>query len=527
MAAAKIAGHRQSCRRLFGFVKTLALAGFWTAFPSHASVILQEDFNYPQGILGTNPAWTGATSQITVTSINLQFPNLTGSAPASFSAAVNQGPTAWSYRPLTATATGGVVYFSFLINFTLLPGSYYIAGLLQSTNAPPGGSSADPLDLIDDASASGFKLGVRARGGPVNYITNSLTPLNTNTTYFVVMKYNFTNGGASLYLDPQPGAAEPSVPDATSTASAVVPNLADVYLRSGSSSAGNFLVSTLCVASTWSEATAGTVTSNAVSADGTRLNAFLDSFQVANFWLDGYSVNWMTGATNGSGPNMTAGTASHCSVFAPSVAQSLGIYLLCPPAVSDIDLANAQAQWFVTNTNGWFPISSVVTAQHMANTGVLIMASYLASNPDDSGHIAILRASTRTDASVYSYGAEECQSGESNYSDTNLVTGFNQHPGAFPVNIYFYGHAVNYPVTPVWPALSQDSVSHGVFQTGMTTIVGRPYQIQWSSDLVNWSPLLTFTNSNLPASFFTNASFSNLVSGATRKFYSIQPIPPQ
>lgn len=502
-------------------IAATALAVLGLSFSAQAAMLLQEDFQYAPGILGTNQSWAGATSLITVTNTLLSFPNLSNDTPPSLCASVIQGTTAVSYRTLTTDATAGVVYCSFLIDFTLQPGSYYIAGLLQSTNAPPGGSADDPLDFIDEPYSAGFRFGIRAKGSTTSYMTNALLPLNTNTTYFVVLKYNFTNGEASLYFDPQPGAAEPASPDVFATGATVVPNLQYFYLRSGSSTAGNFLLGQVHVATTWSEATAGTVTSNIVTEEGTMLNGFLDSFQVTNYWIDGYSVNWLTGATNGNGPNMTIGTASHCSAFAPAVAELLGIYLLRPPQESDLDLANGQALWFPTNTDGWFPIDSMMDAQHMANSGTLVMASYYSTT--GSGHICVLRASTRTDASIATFGPEECQSGESNYADTNAVTGFNQHPGAFPVNIYYYGHTVTYPITPVWPTLLQPTLSNGVFRATMTTIIGRPYQIQWGSNLVPETVLTSFTNSNIATNFFTNAVFSISASNAPRGFYSILP----
>ena len=706
----------------------LVAAGLCLDSTAHAAPLLQEGFNYPAGILGNNSPWTGATSLIVATNTGLTYANLADFSPPSLCAGVFQGVTAASYRPLDTTANSGVVYFSFLLNFTSKPGSYFIAGLLQSTNAPPGGTSADPLDLIDNTSGSGYKLGIRAKGGTTTYVTSSVVPMSTNTTYFVVMKYIFTNGLASLYLNPQPGGSEPVSPDASSTATTPVPDLKYVYLRSGSATAGNFLVGTLRAGSTWAEVTpatggqngklffaaqpatttagnflpamsvqlqdalgnnvasnnvavslsvnagtfaggtptantspaglasfnnlavttAGTYTltasatgfdsvissnftinpaaidhyafsvpspvfvgqpftvagtafdifSNAVTTDsstlvtlssstgnvafdannngnfgetgdnvlalsnggfslnardnlvqtvsltatdalgktggsgaitviadgitanGVMLNAFLDSMQVDKFWLDGTSVNWLTGVPGGTGANMTAGTASHCSAFAPAAAELLGVYLLRPPAASDLDLANHQADWFLTNTAGWFPIPAMTNAQHMVNTGLLVMASYKASS--GSGHIAILRASNRTDAEVNATGPEECQSGTYNFADTNIVTGFNQHAGAFPSNIKYYGHVVNYPVSPVWPLLGQTGMTNQNFKAGMTTIVGRKYQIQWSSNLANWSSLLNFTNSNTPVTFFTNSAFSDPVSAA-QKYYRILP----
>ena len=78
---------------------------------------------------------------------------------------------------------------------------------------------------------------------------------------------------------------------------------------------------------------------------------------------------------------MTIGTSTHCSAFAPALAQLLGIYLLHPPEHSDVDLANAQQDWLFTNTAGWVYIADVTTnavmidAQNLANQGNLVVAA--------------------------------------------------------------------------------------------------------------------------------------------------------
>jgi hypothetical protein len=330
------------------------------------------------------------------------------------------------------------------------------------------------------------------------------------------MKYSFANGGASLYVNPPAGNTEPTTPDAFSSGGNIAPDLSYVYLRAASGSAGNFMISSLRVASTWQEVTPATNAATAY-AQAAMLSAFLDSLAVDNYWLVGYSVNWLTGATGGSGPNMTQGTDSHCSAFAAAVADLLGIYILRQPDASDIDLANNQAHWLPTNTAGWFPIASMVDAQHMADTGTLAVASYF--NPAGSGHIAVLRPSNRTDASVSTFGPEECQSGDYNYADTNLMTGFSEHPGSFPSNIYYYGHAITYPVSPVTPAFSQCFVSNQTFLANISTIVGRTYQLQCTSNLTIWTPLRTFTNSNDSISFSTNVLITDSITD--QRFYRL------
>jgi hypothetical protein len=153
----------------------------------------------------------------------------------------------------------------------------------------------------------------------------------------------------------------------------------------------------------------------------------------------------------------------------------------------------------------------------MANTGALVVASYQASS--GSGHIAVLKPSNRTDVSVDAFGPQECQSGDYNFADTNIVTGFNQHPGAFPSNILYYSHAVTYPIGLVTPVFTNYAVSNQMFVSSASTIVGRKYQALWSTDLSTWTPFLSFTNSNKSANFYTNITFQQPLSG--RRFFQL------
>jgi hypothetical protein len=502
--------------------RQVPVAGLFLLFAgSRLSAVpyLQEGFNYQPGILGTNAPWTGATSLISVTNVGMPYPYLMDFSPPANSVNLIAGSRSVTYRPLTTSATGGCVYFSFLINFADIPGSYYITGLTQSTNASPGGADDDPLDLVDGYYGTGYTLGVRAMGGPANYITNGFVGLNTNMPYLVVMKYNFTNGTASLYVNPPAGNTEPAIPDAISyaTNSESVPNLSYVYLRVGSSTAGNFSISALRAASSWAEVTPATNAATAYS-QAAMLTAFLDSLQVVNYWIEGFSVNWLTGATNGDSINMTEGTATHCSAFVGAVTDLLGIYILRQPQASDILLANNQANWLATNTDDWYPVDNMVDAQHMVNTGALAVASWLNPDPSQPGHIAVLRPSNRTDASIDTLGPEECQSGDNNYADTNISTGFAT-PGQFPSEIKYYYHAVTYPVSPVNPIFSNSTVSNRMFTTTIATIVGRKYQVQWSTNFTTWTPLLTFTNSDNSVNFYTNVVVKDPLAGG--RFYRL------
>jgi len=492
-----------------------------------AAHYLQEGFNYAPGVLGTNAPWARPTDLITVVEAGLAYPNLAEFSPPGGAVSATQGSSssaAVSYRSLDSVATNGSAYFSFLIEFTNVNASSYIAGLLPPTVGLPGGKASDPCDLYVKSATGGYNLGVAAKGGSIAY---EAAVLALNTAHFVILKYEFTSGSASLYLNPSPGGSEPVSPDATSAGIAVA-GLDHLYLRVSGPVAGSFLMDDLRVASTWAEVTplgdiapatklvftaapttgtagaalaatvvqiqndtgfnvpsngvAITVTLNpgafaggtttidtdiygratysdlAVSLPGTysltasaagigaglasatsspmvigatnitdqghALSVFLDSLQVEQYWDNDRSVNWLTGAPGGNGTNMTVGTASHCSAFAAAVACLLDVYLLRPPDASDLNLANNQATWLATNQIcGWYPIPHATDAQRIANVGALVVASL--KEEVGSGHIAVLRPSTKSDAEILADGPQECQS-------CLLYTSFVALPGYFP-----------------------------------------------------------------------------------------------
>ena len=612
-------------QRAAKFCRLVIAAGVVVCQSAQATLYLQEGFDYAPGILGTNdPPWKNPTSLISVVDSRLTYTNLADlSAPGgAVSVAQASSPSAAvSYRFFDTAATTGSVYCSFLIEFTNVNVSSYIAGLLPSTVGLPGGTAGDPCDLYVRSATGGYNLGVTAKNGTTAYESALLA---LNTVYFVVLKYDFSSGRASLYLTPSPGGSEPVSPDATSTGIAVT-SLTHLFLRVSGSSAGNFVMDTLRVGAAWEDVTpvgqilpatklvfaatptagtagaalastivqvqnenafnvpsnsvpitvtlntgafaSGTTTVNSdaygratfndlaialpgnytltatasgigaglasatsrsivvgatnITEQGRALAAFLDSLQVEQYWTNGKSVNWLTGAAGGAGTNMTKGTASHCSAFAAAVADLLGVYLLHPPDAEDQNLANNQADWLRTNTTaGWYAVSGMPDAQHLANIGTLVVASYKETD-GSSGHIAILRPSTKPDADILAAGPQECQSGINNYNNIDVRTGFAQHQDPLD-SILYYGHAVTNAITPVNPTLSSCCFSNGVVRAYATSIVGRAYKFQCTSNFAAWTDVLTYTNSNASADFFcVTPLIDSSLAGAPRRFYRL------
>jgi hypothetical protein len=260
---------------------------------------------------------------------------------------------------------------------------------------------------------------------------------------------------------------------------------------------------------------------NLITERGRALAAMLDSLEVEVYWKRGVSVNWLTGAEGGFGPNMTVGTASHCSSFAPAVAQLLGVYLLTQSAtVSDLGLANRQADWLRTNLNsGWFEVASHAAAQHIANTGGLVMATL--KEDSVSGHIAVVRPSIKSDAEVSVFGPQICQSGMTNHNDIDLRTGFNVHADPM-LRVLYYSHDYTDAPSRVAPFFISNVMSNGVYRTEAVSIVGRKYTWQWTSNLMIWSDAVPFTNSNNSTEFYCVRTLSDPAAGASsRRFYRL------
>lgn len=252
-----------------------------------------------------------------------------------------------------------------------------------------------------------------------------------------------------------------------------------------------------------------------VTPNGSQLAAYLDSFQVQHWWPP-VAVNWQTGS-----PNTPVGTSgyndfvvsTHCSSFTAAAANPLGIYILRDPEHAWSNLANAQDTWYPSAEGisyGWIGIPKTATngvvAQSLANQGYLVIAVYLSTT--GSGHTAVIHPFSNTLASITAIGAMECQSGTYNFNLTNVSTGFNQHPGAFPSGIDYFYHAVAYPISPLIPTISGTTVSNGTLHCQVSSLVGRNYKLQTTTDFSTWTTALTFTNSNVPITLYTTTNLA-------------------
>ena len=182
-----------------------------------------------------------------------------------------------------------------------------------------------------------------------------------------------------------------------------------------------------------------------VSTKATTVIATIDALDVERHWPAGLHVNWETGQPDGR-PESGNGKHTHCSAFVAAAAKQFGIYILRPPEHPQILLANAQYDWLQSEgaRHGWHAVDGPVEAQQLANRGDFVIAAYQNSHADKPGHIAIVRPSDRTAASVLRDGPEVTQAGQTNYRTTTLAQGFAGHPAAWSRReVRFFAHAVS------------------------------------------------------------------------------------
>ncbi len=191
-----------------------------------------------------------------------------------------------------------------------------------------------------------------------------------------------------------------------------------------------------------------------ITSQGNWLGLAIDSMDIEHRWLRGrWLEGWRTGMplrnSISQGIRPLSKDETHCSAFAAAFADSLGVYLLCPPEHSHVLLANAQAAW-LDSTNGrlagWSELSDAIEAQFAANTGSLVVASYRNPDAKRAGHIAIVRPCSKSASATLLEGPQISQAGFENYRSATLAVGFARHPNAWSSSdersVKFYKHLI-------------------------------------------------------------------------------------
>jgi PEP-CTERM motif len=226
-----------------------------TFHSAHATLLFQEAFNYTAGSAladsgnvnpGSGLAWNGGNAGLTIGNGNLTYSGLTDLGGNELSIA---NSTAGTSINTFNNVTSGQIYYSFLLDVTTADGANdYVTSLNPGTTAPNGGSDALAVYVYSNNT-----LGIRTAGESTVH-----TPtLSLDTTYLVVVDYDFDTTTANLWLDPVAGDSQPAVTESLA-GSGTVTAIDDVGFKAQATT-GDFLVDNLRIGTTWTDVTPAAV----------------------------------------------------------------------------------------------------------------------------------------------------------------------------------------------------------------------------------------------------------------------------
>ena len=265
-----------------------------------AAPLLEEGFNYPAGSnLAANSPWAGSSgTSISIVNSNLSLVALRDTVPAGRMLKIGGGGSRTASRNFAGTAvTTGAVYFSALIQCTLLPTNSQPLAFFQISGATDFTASDNPMSLYIVNANNGYCFRVEEHGEQ-SQLTRTLT---TNTTHLMVVKYQFqvgTQDWVSLFIDPTPGGSEPATPDAA-ISNIPFPNLRLLgFFAPSLASQGSWNLDTLRVGTNWADVT---LVPNVLALAGPTNQAACAgapvSFSVSVVGTPPFSYRWRTNGT--------------------------------------------------------------------------------------------------------------------------------------------------------------------------------------------------------------------------------------
>ena len=222
---------------------------------AHASPLFSEAFNYTAGSAlapshvnpGNGLAWSGGNAGLTIGSGNLTYPGLTDQGGNELSIA---NATAGTSINEFANVTSGQIYYSFLLDVTTVDGANgYVTSLNPGSTTPNGGSDALAIYLYTTGT-----LGIRTAGASTVHTSSALS---LNTTYFVVVDYDFAATAVNLWLNPVPGASQPAA-TLTLAGNASVTAIDNVGFKTQATT-GDYLIDNLRLGTSWTDVTPSAV----------------------------------------------------------------------------------------------------------------------------------------------------------------------------------------------------------------------------------------------------------------------------
>jgi hypothetical protein len=220
---------------------------------------------------------SGISGQMTTLAGSLNYTGLTSSGNQTQIVAGNTEDV----NLTSATALTGVAYYSALINLpnvtgqaaNTTTGNYFLMlGTSSSTTPPTLTVFSSRLYIRAGSVADTFNLGILNGSGGTAAPTFSATDYSINTTYFVVVKFDFTSNTASLWVNPAIGSTEGTATVTNATGTTAAPAQVDKFAirEAGTATAGtgNILIDEVRIGGTWDYVTAAVLKNNQSEISG-------------------------------------------------------------------------------------------------------------------------------------------------------------------------------------------------------------------------------------------------------------------
>ena len=266
---------------------------------SEATVYCDETYNYTAGDINGQGSWitagtyTGATGYtIGLGTLSYNVSGLAYTLSGTGKTLVNNiGATATdykAYKPFNSgtSVSSGIIYLSFLFkaNANIVSTNQELFGLAD-------GTSAGPKVLIGKTTTGFFKIGtVRGSTASADYkYAASPASLTVGTTYFIVLKYDFSTSTSSVYINPTLDGTEPATAEISDATSGTIrTKLSNLWVRATGTVVTNSTVGAARVSSTWAEAVASTAYVPPISSN---LPAPTVG-SASNIGSGGFTANW-------------------------------------------------------------------------------------------------------------------------------------------------------------------------------------------------------------------------------------------
>lgn len=180
---------------------------------TQAALYFSDSFAYGAGNLGTvgsSAGWQNSNVGVTVSSNSLDGTGLGLPASTANKVTTTTGSSTGTYNEFSSGVIIGAVYYSFLMRVNSTAGldssGKVLTGLIRA-----GSLSSYYVDAVLRLDSGQVRLGICKLRAVTNWLS---TTIQTNSTYLVVLKYEFVSGSnndkVALWLNPVVGEAEPT-----------------------------------------------------------------------------------------------------------------------------------------------------------------------------------------------------------------------------------------------------------------------------------------------------------------------------